>query len=62
MSMLGYEIVLRTYADEEHNALRIFVKQSNGTSNYIDLSHDAVRQLEGDLKRILDKYEMELEK
>lgn len=57
--MLGYEIVLRTYSDESHDALRIFVKQSNGESKYIDLSHEAVMQLEQDLTRIIDRWNRE---
>lgn len=57
MTMLGYEIVLNTYADESHDALRIFVKRNDGTSNFIDLPHQAVMDLERDLKRMIDRYE-----
>lgn len=58
-NMAGYEIVLQMYSDEPANALRIFVVNDLGETRYIDLTHDAVMQLESTLKRCIDKWEKE---
>jgi len=57
MAMKGYEIVLKNWYDDPNGeALRIYVEKPDGTREHIDLSYDAVQQLEADLGRCLYKY------